>query len=527
MTVEANGRPETRRYGWPAGAPLVFLATLALYLSTLAPTVFNLDSAELTTAAYTGGILRSPGYPLYLLIGRVWSRLPIGDVGYRMNLLSAVCGALTVALAYRLARRLGVGPWPAATAVGLLAVSHYFWAMSSIAEVYTLHTAFVAALLLALVAYGERPEPKRLAVATLIVGLAFGNHVATVLLAPGCLLYVIWQGGRRALEPRSLAWAAGGLLAGLSVYLYLPLRFLQRPEFNYAGHVDATGAFVPVDLASPRGLWWLVSGRPFADLMLAVTDASLLRALLDFGAELWRVSLGIGIGAGLLGLASGLRRAPAFFAAVLAMFVVHAGFYLTYDAIDKATMFLPNHLLWVLLVAAGCQSLERMLAGERARIPQRTPKLTWALRAAIAGAVALGLLWNGRLVDLSRDTSARERGEWILRHVEEDALVVGWWNTVPVVEYLQLVEGRRPDVDAVNRFLIRQEDLSRLLQSEAGRRPVYSDETLVGIVPRLERHPFGFLFRLLPPSFAAREEEAPRAGGPAASGEGVPRRLEP
>ncbi|MEE8390854.1 MAG: DUF2723 domain-containing protein [Anaerolineae bacterium] len=117
-----------------------------LYLLTLAPAVYNLDSAELTTAAVTGGLVRATGYPLYLLLGRVWSWLPIGDVGYRMNLFSAFTGALTVALAERILRRLRIGPWATFGALGLLACAPFFWALSLIAEVYTLHTALMAGL---------------------------------------------------------------------------------------------------------------------------------------------------------------------------------------------------------------------------------------------------------------------------------------------------------------------------------------------------------------------------------------------
>src|SRR5690242_10390736 len=79
-----------------------FTLPFTLYLLTLAPTVYNLDSAELTTAAATGGITRATGYPLYLLLGRLWSHIPIGDIGYRMNMFSAINGALTVALAERI-----------------------------------------------------------------------------------------------------------------------------------------------------------------------------------------------------------------------------------------------------------------------------------------------------------------------------------------------------------------------------------------------------------------------------------------
>ena len=64
----------------------------AAYWRTMAPTVYGLDSAELTTGAYVLGIVHAPGSPLFLLLGHVFSWLPFGDVGYRLNLLSACAG---------------------------------------------------------------------------------------------------------------------------------------------------------------------------------------------------------------------------------------------------------------------------------------------------------------------------------------------------------------------------------------------------------------------------------------------------
>ncbi len=55
-----------------------FFIPFLVYLRTLAPTIYNLDSAELTTAAFTGGLMRATGYPLYLSIGYLWSRLAAG-----------------------------------------------------------------------------------------------------------------------------------------------------------------------------------------------------------------------------------------------------------------------------------------------------------------------------------------------------------------------------------------------------------------------------------------------------------------
>ena len=50
--------------------------------------------------------------------------------------------------------------------------------------------------------------------------------------------------------------AFAGLL-GLSVYFYLPWRYSMQPAFNYAGHYTASGQFIPVNLHTPAGLWWL------------------------------------------------------------------------------------------------------------------------------------------------------------------------------------------------------------------------------------------------------------------------------
>ncbi|MFH1084241.1 MAG: DUF2723 domain-containing protein, partial [Chloroflexota bacterium] len=72
------------------------LLSLALYVRTLAPSAMWYDMAEFPTAAYLLGIGHNTGYPLYLLLGKLFTYLPVGDVAYRVNLLSAVAAALCV-----------------------------------------------------------------------------------------------------------------------------------------------------------------------------------------------------------------------------------------------------------------------------------------------------------------------------------------------------------------------------------------------------------------------------------------------
>ena len=95
----------------------------------------------------------------------------------------------------------------------------------------------------------------------------------------------------------------------------------------------------------------------------------------------------------------------------------------------------------------------------------------------------------------------------MLREVEPGALILGWWDTVPIVEYLQLAEGQRPDVWALNRFLIGQDELRLLILQEVEHRPVYIDSPPTSLPATLEAKSVGLLYRL------RSKTERPQAAG--------------
>src|SRR3989337_3601938 len=81
-------------------AAVCALVAFAVYLRTLAPTVMWYDMGEFATAAYVLGIAHNTGYPLYILLGKLFTLLPVGDIAYRVNLMSAVFASLTVAVIF-------------------------------------------------------------------------------------------------------------------------------------------------------------------------------------------------------------------------------------------------------------------------------------------------------------------------------------------------------------------------------------------------------------------------------------------
>src|SRR6476660_8669208 len=102
MPRDPREHPLTPSY---RAAAITGLAVLALYALTLAPTTAMWDASEYITAAYTLGIPHPPGNPLFVLLGRVASLVPIGSVAVRVNFLAALCSAGSAAVWFLVAER--------------------------------------------------------------------------------------------------------------------------------------------------------------------------------------------------------------------------------------------------------------------------------------------------------------------------------------------------------------------------------------------------------------------------------------
>src|SRR5436309_10507087 len=79
-------------------AGIVFFASLFLYSWTLAPTVTLVDSGELIVAAHGLGVAHPPGFPLYVMLTHLATRVPLGNVAQRVNFASALFAALAAGL---------------------------------------------------------------------------------------------------------------------------------------------------------------------------------------------------------------------------------------------------------------------------------------------------------------------------------------------------------------------------------------------------------------------------------------------
>ncbi|MGC8826005.1 MAG: glycosyltransferase family 117 protein, partial [Anaerolineae bacterium] len=288
-----------------AGA--AFALALVVYLATLAPTITwshdAADSGELVTAVYTGGIPHPPGYPSYLLLAAPFAHLPGWEPARGVNLFSALCAALAAGLVTLAGWHLLDGvPIPYGLRAGIAAaggLSFAFaptqWSQAVVAEVYALHSAFTALLLLLMARELAGGSGRYLPAAAFVLGLGLGNHLSLVLMAPALVLTAVisWRHSR----PIQQVLLAGGLfLLGLSVYLLLPIRAAADPPVNWG------------DPRTPARFWWLVSGRLYQRFLFRLPPAALPGRLAAWAALL-REQFGlVGIGLALAGIWYGWHR---------------------------------------------------------------------------------------------------------------------------------------------------------------------------------------------------------------------------
>ena len=423
---------------WADRALIAGITALLLAL-TIAPTIHTLvDSAEYAIGAKTLGIVHAPGYPLYLLIAHLFTYLPFGDVAFRVNLFSAAALVLTSVFTHGLLLTLLRGRLVALGASLSLVMSFYGWQLGVAAEVYGPQVMLLALTGWLLALMWRYPARRgRLAWLTgLAYGLAVAMNPSSALFAGGvALVFVLLR------VPLRLCLLSGALAVGVFCVslLYFPLRYAAGPAFNVAGIYDAAGAFVPVDLQTPAGVFWLVSGAPFRDFMFP--DGYLLppESIGITLALLWNNFLVIGVLAGVAGLVVMALRSRGLLAVWLACYLPYTYYFSGYSVADRDTMMSPSYLVWTVALAYGLHWLTDGLA------------VRW--RALVVLVLPALMLWvNYPLVNASDLYSVRDDAQSVMDSLPPEAVVFGRWRDVIALEYLYHIDGQRPDVSLYNLF---------------------------------------------------------------------------
>lgn len=432
---------------------------LAVYFRTLAPTVTLIDSGELAVAARDLGVAHPPGTPLWVMLAHQATRFPWGDVAARVAAASAVFAALAAGLMVLVAREALLvafarsrapdepadGPsWvalvPPAVAGLSFAFSRSLWSYATVVEVYTLNVLLILTALFLLLRWSRQGHDALLYAAAVVFGLALGVHHVTVALTLPALVVIVHRAAGPGIfrSRRLLVAAAAATVATLAVYAYLPWAASRRPVFNWG------------DPATLERIVWHVTGRQYQAYLetswqaAANETAAFFRmALRQFGPPFLPLTL-------LLAVTGGVRlwrRDRPLALALALLLAANLAFGVTYViGEDKDAYYLPSFLALALAAAFGAQAA---LAWARQRAP--------AAAAALLALPVVALVSGFPYADRSRYFIAADYVANALDGVEPGGmLLTGDWQLYSPLLYSRLVEGRRPDVVAIDLHLLRR-----------------------------------------------------------------------
>ena len=259
--------------------------TFVAYAFTAAPGVTLEDSGDFIMGVLTLGIVHPPGYPLYTLLGHIFTFLPFGDPAFRVNLFSVLWGSLCLGVVFLILRMFSIGRIHAVFVALFLGFTTVFWSKTAIAEVYSFNGFLIACICFWILSYNRDKRKSQLYLIFLTTGLALSNHYPLVLLTGVGLVFLL---DRRDLHPSDFFKGLLFLGLGLTPYLYLFIRALD-PELQYNfGKLSDFGMVLShisrkYYLNEAGGTLWDKGVLAFTVLKAIVTDFLFASLVLFFG----------------------------------------------------------------------------------------------------------------------------------------------------------------------------------------------------------------------------------------------------
>jgi hypothetical protein len=512
MTATASADLDYRP-SYRAAAIAGFLV-FALYFITLGASTAMWDTSEYIAAAYVVGLPHPPGNPFFVLVGRVFSILPIGgDPAWRVNLLAAICASLSAGFWFLITERVLVS-WLAerwqrivggALSALIGATAFTVWSQAVVNEkVYTVSLVGVAMIAWLTVRWCDDPDGPRadklLVLIAYLLGLGYSNHMAGFIPGPAVAIAVLVRRPATLLRGRLLLAAAGALVIGLTPFATQPIRAAYFPPINegeptgcresfgwdctfsaetwdafkYNFNREQYGKPSVLERQAPFtaqvGMWWLYFRWQW------LRDAYLEHQTLQ--SVLAAVFLVLGLFGGWVHWQRD-RRSFWFFGPLMVTLTLVLIYYLNFkyghsqapglgetverEVRDRDYFFLWSFSAWSVWAALGLvfvwESLAALIGSQAVKLGKQVLTLPsrrgWTLAAPVLAIALVPLVGNWEASARNNDTTTRDFAHDLLNSVEPYGILVtvGDNDTFPLW-YAQEVEGIRRDVVIANTSLL-------------------------------------------------------------------------
>ncbi|OQA21157.1 MAG: hypothetical protein BWY60_00824 [Actinobacteria bacterium ADurb.Bin346] len=247
-----------------------FLVPLAVYVFTLERKVLGGDTTWYAIQIPRMYVLVPTGYPTFSLIGKLFSVIPLGELAFRLNLISAVFGSLTILFLFLAINRFIKSEIISLAASFCFAFLPAFWGIANRLEFDALNSFFIALTIYFIASYrqnvkstfthvqGAADTGRQQKIAGVYfyhslfgIGLTLTNHPIAFFIMPAFIVYLIMLSPLMLKSFKRVFLGILVFLTPLTFYIYLPIRSLQgygnadtfKKFFYYVTGRNTTGAF--------------------------------------------------------------------------------------------------------------------------------------------------------------------------------------------------------------------------------------------------------------------------------------------
>jgi hypothetical protein len=420
------------------------IALIPVYFLTMPTTVGRADTFEFQVVAPQLGIAHPTGYPLYLLLGKLFTLIPVGSVAWRLNVGTAVFALSAATLLYLTGRKLLGQPLPALLGAVALGLTPTFWSQAIEAEVYSLHALVITAALLLMHAIISHKAAKidncQLSIINcqfvlfFLIGLGLTNHLTTVFLLPPAVLTLFFAYRRQPSSFRLHHLIKMGLAftLPLSLYAYLPIRWwaVNGEAMGYGRFLQwVTGGRFQEALQ-----WraWLadptryeVVGRLFLDNWGWINLTIAAIGLIYLFIKQWRMAL-----------------------ILLVTWLGYTFYNLNYYVPDLSVFLIPAQIVVAVWWMAGVTAVLKIDKWQVASGKWQAKNVQPLIASLLVIPILLLAVQHWPQIDRSQDDGLTEWGNGVLSlPLAENAAILADSEKIAPLYYLQQAEGVRPDLD--------------------------------------------------------------------------------
>jgi hypothetical protein len=433
---------------------ILFLLVFIVYLLHLAPSIFIGDSAEAVYASYFLGIPHPPGFPVYTWIGHLFTYIPIGDVAYRVNLMSAFFGALVIPIIYLIIQsfppksKKGFVNYASKTAAIIgalsLAFSLFYWAEAVIAEVYTLNTFFIALMILFALIWADIRDNRLLYLISILFALSLGISAANILLIPPFLVFLFIIDRKTLLNKKTLSIAVALFICvGVLQFLYLYMRAWQHPIYTYT------------DIQNIDSFFYFITAGEYSGLLFSYPLAKGINNYFTFFLD--NVSL-IGILMGIIGIFLSIKRDKLRSLFLASLLVINTLFFITYYSFDVYDKLIPSFMIFSIFIGLGVWGLLDLVKfSSSKKITSKTQKRQYYSNLLIIGLILITGVYIPVNSYISHSKDADRSGYipfpyflyQVLHDTPPNSSIIDIWQPNTQLKYFQLVYNINPGVEIV------------------------------------------------------------------------------